>query len=123
MSSNKARARIVVVTGASRGAGNGIALALGATGSTVYLTGRTTQKETAPLPGTVYETAGEITRAGARSTFVARPADGKGRACAIRLSIWRRARRRARSGSPGLLHGAVAPGHSDLAATGRRLSC
>lgn len=33
-------ARVVVVTGASRGAGKGIALALGAAGDTVYLTGR-----------------------------------------------------------------------------------
>jgi NAD(P)-dependent dehydrogenase (short-subunit alcohol dehydrogenase family) len=71
MSPNKARESIVVVTGASRGAGKGIALALGATGSTVYVTGRTTQIRTAPLPGTVCETAEEITRAGARSTFVA----------------------------------------------------
>ncbi|WP_037074607.1 SDR family NAD(P)-dependent oxidoreductase [Pseudonocardia spinosispora] len=34
-------ARVVVVTGASRGAGRGIALALGAAGGTVYVTGRT----------------------------------------------------------------------------------
>jgi len=64
MSCSKASERIVVVTGASRGAGKGIALALGATGATVYVTGRTTQKGTAPLPGTVFETAEEITRAG-----------------------------------------------------------
>jgi NAD(P)-dependent dehydrogenase (short-subunit alcohol dehydrogenase family) len=64
MSANKGSERIVVVTGASRGAGKGIALALGATGATVYVTGRTTQKGTAPLPGTVYETAEEITKAG-----------------------------------------------------------
>ncbi len=31
---------VVVVTGASRGAGKGIAIALGATGATVYVTGR-----------------------------------------------------------------------------------
>lgn len=56
--------RVVVVTGASRGAGKGIALALGATGATVYVTGRTKQEGDAPLPGTVYATAEEITRLG-----------------------------------------------------------
>lgn len=56
--------RVVVVTGASRGAGKGIALALGATGATVYVTGRTRQEGDSPLPGTVYATAEEITRSG-----------------------------------------------------------
>jgi NAD(P)-dependent dehydrogenase (short-subunit alcohol dehydrogenase family) len=56
--------RIVVVTGASRGAGKGIALALGATGATVYVTGRSREEGDAPLPGTVYATADGITAAG-----------------------------------------------------------
>lgn len=56
--------RVVVVTGASRGAGKGIAIALGATGATVYVTGRTKDAGTAPLPGTVEETAAAITAAG-----------------------------------------------------------
>ncbi|MFC4127749.1 SDR family NAD(P)-dependent oxidoreductase [Nocardia rhizosphaerae] len=56
--------RIVVVTGASRGAGKGIATALGATGATVYVTGRTRNEGDATLPGTVYATAEEITRRG-----------------------------------------------------------
>ncbi|WP_312870285.1 SDR family NAD(P)-dependent oxidoreductase [Gordonia asplenii] len=56
--------RIAVVTGASRGAGKGIALALGATGATVYVTGRTNVEGQSPLPGTVFETAEEITRRG-----------------------------------------------------------
>ncbi len=56
--------RIVVVTGASRGAGKGIALALGDTGATVYVTGRTRTEGDAPLPGTVFATADEITRRG-----------------------------------------------------------
>ncbi len=56
--------RVVVVTGASRGAGKGIALALGETGATVYVTGRTATEGEAPLPGTVYATAEEITRRG-----------------------------------------------------------
>ena len=56
--------RVVVVTGASRGAGEGIALALGAMGDTVYVTGRTKQEGDAPLPGTVYSTAEEVSRRG-----------------------------------------------------------
>lgn len=49
--------RIVLVTGASRGAGKGIALALAEQGATVYVTGRTREEGGAPLPGTVYLTA------------------------------------------------------------------
>ncbi|MCB1755727.1 MAG: short-chain dehydrogenase, partial [Gammaproteobacteria bacterium] len=56
--------RVVVVTGASRGAGKGIALALGATGATVYVTGRTLTEGAAPLPGTVQATADAVTAAG-----------------------------------------------------------
>ncbi|MBT2269875.1 SDR family NAD(P)-dependent oxidoreductase [Rhodococcus erythropolis] len=56
--------RVVVVTGASRGAGKGIALALGSTGATVYVTGRTREEGDSPLPGTVFATAEEITRRG-----------------------------------------------------------
>ncbi|MEV5647356.1 SDR family NAD(P)-dependent oxidoreductase [Nocardia sp. NPDC052254] len=56
--------RIVVVTGASRGAGKGIALALGETGAKVYVTGRTKSEGDAALPGTVFATAEEITRRG-----------------------------------------------------------
>ena len=56
--------RIAVVTGASRGAGKGIALALGETGATVYVTGRTRAEGDAPLPGTVFATAREIDKRG-----------------------------------------------------------
>lgn len=62
--------RVVVVTGASRGAGKGIALALGATGATVYVTGRSQKTGDAPLPGTVYETAAEIDRRGGKGVAV-----------------------------------------------------
>lgn len=51
---------VAVVTGASRGAGKGIALALGAAGATVYVTGRSQNEGDAPLPGTVHATAREI---------------------------------------------------------------
>ena len=60
------RDRVVVVTGASRGAGKGIALALGATGATVYVTGRTRNEGDAPLPGTVEATAAAVTAAGGK---------------------------------------------------------
>ncbi len=62
--------RIVVVTGASRGAGKGIAIALGATGATVYVTGRTREEGGAPLPGSVQATAEAVTEAGGRGVAV-----------------------------------------------------
>jgi NAD(P)-dependent dehydrogenase (short-subunit alcohol dehydrogenase family) len=58
--------RVVVVTGASRGAGRGIAVALGGTGAIVYVTGRSTKEGDAPLPGTVYSTADAVTAAGGK---------------------------------------------------------
>ena len=56
--------RVVVVTGASRGAGKGIAIALGGSGATVYVTGRTSSEGEAALPGTVYATAEAVSAAG-----------------------------------------------------------
>ena len=53
--------RVAVVTGASRGAGKGIAIALGETGATVYVTGRTRNEGDATLPGTVQATADAVT--------------------------------------------------------------
>jgi NAD(P)-dependent dehydrogenase (short-subunit alcohol dehydrogenase family) len=49
--------KVVVVTGASRGIGKGIALALATEGATVYVTGRTVAPGSHSLPGTVGETA------------------------------------------------------------------
>ncbi len=46
-------------------------MALAAPGTTVYVTGRTTRAGTAPLPGTIHETAAEITRRGGRGVAVA----------------------------------------------------
>ncbi len=60
------RETIAVVTGASRGAGKGIARALGAAGMTVYVTGRTREEGAAALPGTVQATADAVTAAGGR---------------------------------------------------------
>lgn len=63
--------RVAVVTGSSRGIGKGVALALGAKGATVYVTGRTTQPGQASLPGTIYETAEAVTAAGGKGIAVA----------------------------------------------------
>jgi NAD(P)-dependent dehydrogenase (short-subunit alcohol dehydrogenase family) len=62
---------VAVVTGASRGAGAGIARALGAAGYAVYVTGRTVVEGSAPLPGTIGATAQAIDAAGGRGVAVA----------------------------------------------------
>lgn len=61
--------RIVVVTGASRGAGRGIAVGLGRTGATVYVTGRTSEGGD-DVVGTVHTTAAVVTEAGGRGIAV-----------------------------------------------------
>lgn len=61
---------VAIVTGASRGAGRGIAVALGAHGATVYVTGRSQKAGDHPLPGTIYETAAAITAAGGKGIAV-----------------------------------------------------
>ncbi len=62
--------RVSLVTGASRGAGKGIARALAACGDTVYVTGRSRTEGDAPLPGTVFETVREIEAAGGKAVGV-----------------------------------------------------
>lgn len=62
--------KIIVVTGASRGAGKGIALALAELGAVVYVTGRTVDAGIRPLPGTIGETVAEIERRGAEGIGV-----------------------------------------------------
>ena len=62
---------VAVVTGASRGAGQGIARALGAAGYTVYVTGRSQTADASPLGGTIHETAAEVTAAGGRGVAYA----------------------------------------------------
>lgn len=58
--------KVAVVTGASRGAGRGIALALGEAGATVYVTGRSVRGEatTENLPGTIEDAAEAVTARG-----------------------------------------------------------
>jgi len=63
--------RVAVVTGASRGVGKGIAIALGAAGATVYVTGRSHEGgEGHPLGGTVQGTAEAVTQAGGKGIAV-----------------------------------------------------
>ncbi|WP_433937388.1 SDR family oxidoreductase [Sorangium cellulosum] len=60
--------KVALVAGATRGAGRGIAVALGAAGATVYATGRTTRAQRSEMdrPETIEETAELVTRAGGR---------------------------------------------------------
>lgn len=53
------RGKVVVVAGATRGAGRGIALTLGEAGATIYVTGRSTRGKSAMVgrPETIEETA------------------------------------------------------------------
>ena len=62
--------KVAVVTGASRGIGKGIAVALGTAGATVYVTGRTVVPGSHELPGTVGETAVEVDRRGGHGIAV-----------------------------------------------------
>ncbi|GAA1658132.1 SDR family NAD(P)-dependent oxidoreductase [Kribbella alba] len=62
---------VAVVTGSSRGVGKGIAVELGRRGATVYVTGRTAAAGSHALPGTIHQTAEEITAAGGRGIAVA----------------------------------------------------
>lgn len=77
------KGRVAVVTGASRGAGRGMAIELGAAGATVYVTGRSTREQPATsygrllalsgleaLPGSIDETADDVTRMGGQGIAV-----------------------------------------------------
>jgi NAD(P)-dependent dehydrogenase (short-subunit alcohol dehydrogenase family) len=61
---------IAVVTGASRGAGAGIARALGTHGYTVYVTGRTERPGESTLSGSIRETAEQVDALGGKGIAV-----------------------------------------------------
>src|SRR5581483_2887618 len=64
--------KVALVAGATRGAGRGIAVELGAAGATVYCTGRTTRAQRSEVnrPETIEETAEMVRQAGGRGIAV-----------------------------------------------------
>jgi NAD(P)-dependent dehydrogenase (short-subunit alcohol dehydrogenase family) len=64
--------KVALVAGATRGAGRGIAIELGAAGALVYVTGRSTKRQRSECnrPETIEETAELVTAAGGRAAAV-----------------------------------------------------
>ena len=64
--------KVALVTGATRAAGRGIAVQLGAAGATVYVTGRSTRSQRSEMnrPETIEETAELVDRAGGHGIAV-----------------------------------------------------
>ena len=72
MTGRSLQGKVALVAGATRGAGRGIAVELGAAGATVYVTGRTsgTQRSEMNRPETIEETAALVEAAGGRAIAV-----------------------------------------------------
>jgi len=72
MMSQVLKGKVALVAGATRGAGRGIAIELGAAGATVYCTGRTTRMQRSELnrPETIEETAERVQQAGGQGIGV-----------------------------------------------------
>ena len=66
------KGKVALVAGATRGAGRGIAVQLGAAGATVYVTGRTTRSQRSEMnrPETIEETAALVDEAGGRGIAI-----------------------------------------------------
>ena len=62
--------RVVIVTGASRGIGKGLAIGLARLGAKVVCAARTVDKHPDGLPGTIHETVARIEEAGGRALAV-----------------------------------------------------
>src|SRR5207249_6203932 len=75
MKSQGLKGKVALVAGATRGAGRGIAVQLGAAGATVYVTGRTTRQQRSEYdrPETIEQTAELVTAGG--GTGIAVPTD------------------------------------------------
>jgi NAD(P)-dependent dehydrogenase (short-subunit alcohol dehydrogenase family) len=98
------RGRVALVAGATRGAGRGIAVELGAAGATVYVTGRSTRAHRSEYdrPETIEDTADLVTGAGGEGiavptdhldpaqvrALVDRIADERGRLDVLVNDIW-----------------------------------
>ncbi len=76
--------RVAIVTGASRGIGKAIALLFAQEGARVVVAARTEQAGEHPLPGTIHETAAEITSASAKGGSAS---GGGGQALAVRCDV------------------------------------
>ncbi|MCX4977639.1 SDR family oxidoreductase [Streptomyces sp. NBC_00620] len=101
---NTLEGKVALVAGATRGAGRGIAVELGAAGATVYVTGRSTRGKRSEYdrPETIEDTAELVTAAGGRGiavptdhlvpseveALVARIADEQGRLDVLVNDIW-----------------------------------
>jgi len=72
MKSQGLMGKVALVAGATRGAGRGIAVQLGAAGATVYVTGRTARAQRSEMnrPETIEETAALVDEAGGRGIAV-----------------------------------------------------
>ena len=72
MASQALKGKVALVAGATRGAGRGIAVELGAAGATVYVTGRTTRTQRSEFnrPETIEETAELVQQAGGQGIAV-----------------------------------------------------
>lgn len=82
----RTRRLVAVVMGGSRGAGRGIALALGDAGATVYVAGRTRRGGPAPrdgAPGTIDDTADEVGARGGQGIAVPTDATDPGQVAAL----------------------------------------
>ena len=66
------KGKVALVAGATRGAGRGVAIELGAAGATVYLTGRSTREHRSECnrPETIEETAELVNQAGGHGVAV-----------------------------------------------------
>jgi len=62
--------RVVIVTGASRGIGKGLAIGLAGRGATVVCAARTVTEEPGGLPGTIHDTVAAIEAEGGRARAV-----------------------------------------------------
>lgn len=68
--SKRLEGKVAIVTGASRGLGRATAIELGAEGATVYVTARSLDAPTGPVPGTAQETAAAVDAAGGHGIAV-----------------------------------------------------
>ncbi|MFF5493972.1 SDR family oxidoreductase [Streptomyces aquilus] len=72
MAAQPLKGKVALVAGATRGAGRGIAVELGAAGATVYVTGRSTRERRSEYdrPETIEDTADLVTEAGGQGIAV-----------------------------------------------------